>query len=92
MTKINQLLKNYISPENTGSLVETHFYLSIKAGKLLYNSINSILGLGTQANRSSSVSHQVMYTPTLSGKVRALIGSSFFQETSLLMGGDIFAY
>lgn len=81
-----------MSPENTGSLVETHFYLSIKAGKLLYNLINSILGLGTQANRSSSLSHQVMYAPTLSGKVRAQTGSSFFQEISLSMGGHIFAY
>lgn len=44
----NQMFKNYSSLENTGTLEEIHFHLSIKAGKLLYNPINFILGLGTQ--------------------------------------------
>lgn len=43
-----QIFKNYASLENIGTLEETHFCLSVKAGKLFYNPINFILGLGTQ--------------------------------------------
>lgn len=69
-----------MSPENTGFLIETHFYLSIKAGKLLYNLINSILGLGTQANRFSSLSHQVMYAPLCPGKCESKQEASSFRK------------
>lgn len=44
----NQIFKSYASLENIGTLEETHFCLSIKAGKLFYNPKNFILGLGTQ--------------------------------------------
>lgn len=42
------MFKNYPSLENTGTLEEIHFHLSMKAGKVLYNPINFILGLRTQ--------------------------------------------
>jgi hypothetical protein len=42
------MFKSYASLENTGTLEETRFHLSMKAGKLLYNPINFILGMGTQ--------------------------------------------
>lgn len=42
------MFKNYPSLENTGTLEEIHFHLTMKAGKVLYNPINFILGLRTQ--------------------------------------------